>query len=303
MSHLLEFTDVHRTYGRAKALEGVTFSVPAGGITALLGPNGAGKSTAMRAAVNLIKPTRGEIRILDTPSQNIGPEQLRQLGYVAEGMDLPLWMTVDQFLKWCRPFYAAWDMGLEDRLRKQFNLPGDRRLRNLSRGQRMKAALLSHLAYRPKLVLLDEPFSGLDPITRDEFISGLLELAEQEDWALLISSHDIEEVQKLADRVVMLQDGKVKLQEATDELLQRHRQVEVQLTDEAVHAPGLPRTWGAVKQTGRILRFIDGAFSAPQLDSDIRHHLPGAQSHSVEMLPLREVFSHVVKHVQNSTLA
>ena len=107
----------------------------------------------------------------------------------------------------------------------------------------------------------------------------------------------------LADRVVMLQDGKVKLQEATEALLERHRQVEVYLSDDAVHAPGLPRTWSAVQQTGRILRFIDSAFSAAQLASDIQHHLPGAQSHSVEMLPLREVFSHVVKHVQTPASA
>lgn len=295
MNNLIEFKDVRRFYGRSCALSGVTFSIPAGGVTALLGPNGAGKSTALRTAVNLIQPTGGEVTVLGTPSTKIGPEQLRHIGYVADGMELPMWMTVDQFLNWCRPLYPAWDKELEARLRNDFRLPGDRRLRDLSRGQRMKAALLSNLAYRPKLVILDEPFSGLDPIMRDEFISGLLELSEQEDWALVISSHDIEEVQKLADRVVVLQEGTVTLAESMDGLMERHRQVEVYFPDDSKHAPGLPRTWQEVQQAGRILRFVDGAYDEPQLAADILHHLPGAESHTTKSLTLREIFIHLVR--------
>lgn len=296
MKPLLEYNEVRCRFGRTTALDGVSFSVPSGGITALLGANGAGKSTALRLAVNLLKPSGGAVTVLGTPSRKIGPEEFRQIGYVAEGMELPLWMTVDQFLAWCRPLYPTWDRDLEARLRGDFNLPGDRKLKALSRGMRMKAALLSNLAYRPKLVLLDEPFSGLDPIMRDEFIAGLLELAEQEDWAMVISSHDIDEVRKLADRVVILREGRVTLQENVEDLLARHRQVEVFLPDDSAHAPGLPRTWTGVQQSGRILKFVDTEFAEAQLAADIRHHLPGAVSHTSTALPLREVFVQSVTH-------
>ena len=243
MNHLLEFQNVSRSFGNNRVLHEVSFRVPRGSVTALLGPNGAGKSTALRMAVNLLTPTAGEVTVLDTPSRRVGPAQLRRLGYVADGMELPLWMTVDQFLAWCRPLYPQWDRALEARLRKDFDLPGDRKLAHLSRGQRMKAALLSCLAYRPELLLLDEPFSGLDPVVRDEFISGLLEMAGQEGWSLLVSSHDIEEVQRLADRVVVLDNGRVKLEESTEELLARHRLVEVLLEKECAVPPGPAASW------------------------------------------------------------
>jgi len=99
-----------------------------------------------------------------------------QIGYVSENMELPLWMTVKQFLDYCRPLYPNWDSDFEARLAREFDLPPATKLKDLSRGMRVKAALLSSLAYRPKLVILDEPFSGLDPLVRDEFIRGLLEL-------------------------------------------------------------------------------------------------------------------------------
>ena len=103
MENVLEFNNASCRYGTNRVLTGVSFRVPRGSVTALLGPNGAGKSTAMRATVNLHSTSSGEVRVLDTPSRKLGPAQFRRIGYVADGMDLPLWMTVDQFLAWCRP--------------------------------------------------------------------------------------------------------------------------------------------------------------------------------------------------------
>jgi ABC-2 type transport system ATP-binding protein len=148
-------------------------------------------------------------------------------------MELPLWMTVKQFLDYCRPLYPNWDTAFEKQLLTQFDLPLTTKLKDLSRGMRMKAALLSSLAYRPKLVVLDEPFSGLDPLVRDEFIRGLLELTEQEGWTVFVSSHDIEEVQRLADRVAIINRGKLALDETSDSLQSRFRAIEVVLPDDA----------------------------------------------------------------------
>ena len=105
MNSLLEFHQVSRRFGRSNALKDASFRVPAGSITALLGPNGAGKSTALKIALNLVRPSSGEARVLGADSRKIGPAELARIGYVAEGMELPDWMTVDQFLGWCRPLY------------------------------------------------------------------------------------------------------------------------------------------------------------------------------------------------------
>src|SRR5262249_41009916 len=158
--------------------------------------------------------------------KRLGPVQFADLGYVSESMNLPLWMTVTQFLDYCRPLYPRWDKDFEKRLLTQFELPPQAKLRHLSRGMRMKAALLSSLAYRPKLVILDEPFSGLDPLVRDEFIRGLLELTEEEGWTVFISSHDIEEVQRLADRVAIINRGRLELDETSTSLQSRFRAAE-----------------------------------------------------------------------------
>jgi ABC-2 type transport system ATP-binding protein len=294
MPNVLEFKTVSCRYGANRVLNDVSFCVPHGSVTALLGPNGAGKSTAMRAAVNLISPGSGEITVLGTPSRKIGPAQFRRIGYVADGMDLPLWMTVDQFLAWCRPLYPQWDAELERKLRTEFDLPGNRKLSHLSRGQRMKAALLSSLAYRPELVLLDEPFSGLDPVVRDEFIGGLLELAGNEGWSLLISSHDIEEVQKLADRVVILNHGQVKLEENAGDLIARHRLVEVLMPSDAPQ-PAPASGWIGVSSSGRLVRFIEPHYEAAELAAKIARFLPGAVSHTTSAMPLRDVFVALVK--------
>ena len=294
MDNLLEFQNASCSFGPQRVLHDVNFRVPRGSVTALLGPNGAGKSTALRMAVNLLAPTAGEVNVLGTPSRRVGPAELRRIGYVADGMDLPLWMTVDQFLAWCRPLYPRWDRALEDRLRKEFRLPGARKLSQLSRGQRMKAALLSCLAYRPELLLLDEPFSGLDPLVRDEFIGGLLELAGHEGWSLLVSSHDIEEVQKLADRVVLLDHGRIALEESTEELLARHRLVEVLMPSDAP-VPANVSGWVQVSTSGRLVRFVEPHGDGPALAEKIAQYLPGAVSHTTSAMSLREVFVSLVK--------
>jgi ABC-2 type transport system ATP-binding protein len=295
MNSLLEFHEVSRKFGRSKALDGASFRVPAGSITALLGPNGAGKSTALKIALNLLRPSSGSATVLGTDSRKIGPAQLARIGYVADGMELPDWMTVTQFLDWCRPLYPKWDRDFESALCKQFALPADRKLRQLSRGQRMKAALASVLSYRPELLVLDEPFSGLDPLVRDEFIAGLLELAGEEGFSVVISSHDIEEVERLADHVVMMNHGKVLLDESTESLLARHRRVEVVLPESFGELPVLPPTWIAAQSSGRILRFADTEHEAASFEAAVAKAFPGCPAPDVQRYSLRELFVTLVR--------
>lgn len=289
---MIEIANLSKRFRRTEAVAGLSLSVPEGQVTAFLGPNGAGKSTTIKCLLNLHRPDSGSATILGTDSRKLGPAQFTQIGYVSENMELPLWMTVRQFLDYCRPLYPQWDRDFEGKLMRQFDLPPETKLRDLSRGMRMKAALLSSLAYRPKLVVLDEPFSGLDPLVRDEFIRGLLELTEQEGWTVFVSSHDIEEVQRLADRIAIINRGKLALDETSDSLQSRFRAVEIVLPDGATAPASLPSDWMHIEQAGRTLRFIASQHEEDEsLAAVIRAALPeSATSHQARAMSLREIF-------------
>ena len=210
--------------GRTEAVRGLSLAVPAGTFFALLGPNGAGKTTALKILLNLQRPDAGRAQVLGCDSTRLTAAHFQRIGYVSEGQDLPDWMTVAQLLAYCAPLYPTWDPALAARLLTLFDLPADRPIKKFSRGMRMKAALLSNLAFRPELMVLDEPFSGLDPLVRDEFISGLLELpADDRPRTFVVSSHDIDEVEKLCDDVGFMAAGRLLVHEPADALRARFR--------------------------------------------------------------------------------
>jgi len=218
MTNIIQFENMHKCFGKTAAVDGLDLEVPEGRILAFLGPNGAGKTTTIKTMLNLYQPDEGRVSVLGVDSRKLKPQQFRSIGYVSENQQLPEWMTVGGFLRYCKPMYPTWDDEFCSRLLKQFELPLDKKLKSLSRGMKMKAALLSSLVYRPKLVVLDEPFTGLDPLVRDEFIRGMLELTEQEGWTVFLSSHDIDEVERLCDSIAVIDEGRLRLSESVDEL-------------------------------------------------------------------------------------
>ena len=288
---MIEISHLSKRFRKTDAVSDLSLTVPEGQITAFLGPNGAGKSTTIKCLLNLHRPDAGEITVLGTDSRKPGPAQFTQIGYVSENMELPLWMTVKQFLDYCRPLYPQWDKDFEAKLMRQFELPTATKLKDLSRGMRMKAALLSSLAYRPKLVVLDEPFSGLDPLVRDEFIRGLLELTEQEGWTVFVSSHDIEEVQRLADRIAIINRGSLALDETSDSLQSRFRAVEVVLPDDTKAPTNLPTDWLHAETTGRTLRFIHSRHSSDEaLAATVQSTFTASPKPEIRPMSLREIF-------------
>lgn len=286
--NIIETQILSHRYWRTEALRDLTLAVPAGSVFALLGANGAGKTTAIKVLMNLLRPTAGIARVLGVDSLKLGERERAQIGYVSENQQLPLWMTVRQLLDYCRPFYPTWDRDLESRLLAQFELPADRKLKQLSRGMLMKAALLSSLAYRPKLLVLDEPFSGLDPLVREEFVHGLLETARLGDWTVFVSSHDIEEVERLADHIALLESGTLRFTETTETLLARFRRIEVE-TDGTVSGDQLPANWLSWRsETGRA-SFVESAYQREATERACRERFPSAtvQAHP---MTLREIF-------------
>lgn len=288
---MIAISDLKKSFGKTDAVDGLSLDVPEGQVTAFLGPNGAGKSTTIKCLLNLHRPDSGRIEILGSDSRELGPKEFSQIGYVSENMELPLWMTVKQFLDYCRPLYPDWDPTFEKQLLKQFDLPLSSKLKNLSRGMCMKAALLSSLAYRPRVVILDEPFSGLDPLVRDEFIRGLLELTEEEGWTVFISSHDIEEVQRLADNITIINRGQLALDESRESLQSRFRNVEAILGEGEKPPAKLPPDWLHAEMAGRTLRFTSSRFeNEDKLIAGIREEIPSASAPQIHPMSLREIF-------------
>jgi ABC-2 type transport system ATP-binding protein len=284
----IETVDLTRRFGRLDAVDGLTLHIPTGSVFALVGPNGAGKTTTIKLLMNLLRPTRGSARLLGVESSRLDTTTLRRIGYVSENQRLPEHLTAAGLLAYCRPFYPTWDDGLARTLQATLNLPMSARIKGLSRGTRMKVALLSALAYSPELLILDEPFSGLDPLVRDELVHALLELANESPWTVLISSHDIEEVERLADWVGFIDAGHLIFAEQVALLLQRFRSVEVIGTEQAppfVPEPG----WLAQESAARTLRFVDTAHNPADSQARMAGAYPGAEIRT-SPLSLREIF-------------
>src|SRR5258708_32658935 len=188
--------------------------------------------------------------------------QFTAIGYVSENQQLPEWMRLDTFFDFLRPFYPSWDRDLERDRMRQFDLPLDRKLGKLSRGMRMKAALASALAFHPKLIVLDEPFTGLDPLVRDELIQGLLERAEES--TIFISSHDLGEIESFASHVGYLEQGQLRFSEELTVLAGRFREVELTFDNPPPLPEKWPDTWMQPGSTGPVVRFIESSFSEDQ---------------------------------------
>jgi ABC-2 type transport system ATP-binding protein len=218
---IVQANDLWKSYGHFGAVQGVSFAVPEGSIFALVGASGAGKTTLIKLLMNILTPTRGSASLLGVDSRAIGPQVLQHIGYVSENQELPGRLRVSDYFEYLRPFYPGWDRQLENSLRRQLRLPGERRIRHLSHGMRLKMALACALAFRPRLLVLDEPFSGLDALVRDEVTEGFLQQAG--GLTVLISSHELAEVERIATHVAFVNAGKIMFQGTLSDLREHGR--------------------------------------------------------------------------------
>jgi ABC-2 type transport system ATP-binding protein len=302
MNNAIETRELTKRFGKNAAVQSLNLTVPEGSIFAFLGPNGAGKTTTIKTLMNIIKPTQGTSRILGVDSEKLGPKEFAQIGYVSENQEMPEWMTVKQFLNYCRQMYSTWDDKFCKDLIEQFNLPLKQKLKSVSRGMKMKAALVSSLAYRPKLLIFDEPFSGLDPLVRDEFISGVLNITEDKNWTIFISSHDIDEVERLADWVGIIDRGQLKVVEQAEVLQNRFRQIELTLTEPIDVKYIFPENWYLPQQQGRSIHFIESRYDPQKSDAYIRNIFPNCSNIEVSGISLREIFVTFAKKFRISEL-
>jgi ABC-2 type transport system ATP-binding protein len=293
MEHAVVTAGLTCRYGATEAVTDLSMRVETGTIFALLGPNGAGKTSTLRMLMNIIRPAAGTATVLGLASTRLGPRELGSIGYVSENQRIPRWMTVDQLLAFCRPLYPRWDTALCDRLIDEFELPRSVRIGRMSRGMRVKAALVSSLAFRPKLLVLDEPFTGLDPVVRDDLVRGVLELAGEEEWTVVISSHDLDEVERLVDTVAFLDAGRLVSSERFADLHGRFRRIDV-TTDAWPAAEHGSEKWLSVEKSGRVVHLIDGGYVAGETERRIADRAPGAVV-DVQPMTLREIFIALVR--------
>jgi ABC-2 type transport system ATP-binding protein len=217
--NVLEFEDLRRAYRKgADVLNGVTFSAGPGQVVGLLGRNGAGKTTLIRIAMGMIEAQGGRVRVLGLDPRQQPVEVKRRAGYVAEEQILPPYLSVGEVVDLHRRLFPTWDDAMARGLMERFELTRDARIRTLSKGQARRVALLCAMAHRPEVLLLDEPASGLDPAARREFLETSIQLLNDSGCTILFSSHYMTDVERMADRIVMLHDGRVLIDRDLDEL-------------------------------------------------------------------------------------
>ena len=297
---IVEVHDLWKRYGRFDALQGLEFGISEGSAFALVGPNGAGKTTTIKILVNLLEPSRGSATILGVDSRSISPRELADIGYVSENQELPGGMTVGGYLDYLRPFYRRWDHALEMSLRRDMQLPPTRKIRDLSHGMRIKMALVCALPFHPRLLILDEPFAGLDPLVRDELIAGLLQQAGE--LTILISSHELSEIEGLATDIGFLHAGRMMFQEPMSRLTERCREVYVTLDSTALVPDPLPGHWLQARAAGNVLMFVETQFSDETLGELVRMLCEGVRHIDAKPMTLRSIFTTLAPAARDGVL-
>jgi len=278
-----------KRYGSKVALGGVDLTVPTGSFYAVLGPNGAGKTTLLRCLMGMIWPDGGTGTVLGTPmGPGYPPLSLKtRLGYVAQGPALFERMTARELFAMCRGLHPRWDQKLVQRYLDMFGLPANQMVRQMSTGMRSQLALTLVMGGNPELLILDEPTLGLDPVNRHQYMQVLLADSMEAGRTVILSSHDLHQIERLADQVTILRAGQVALTGTVDDLKTVEKRVRVAgLVPEAalLAVPGVRR---ALKEPAGWLLYArgDGAI----LEQALRQ-LPGVTGIQVFGQSLEEIF-------------
>jgi ABC-2 type transport system ATP-binding protein len=255
-NHAIEVSDLIRRFGKTEALNGLSFEVPEGSVTGLLGPNGAGKSTTIHILIGILRRHSGRVSVLGfDPAKNDVEIRIRT-GFVPEDPHHEPKFTVRQNLDFLKAFRPGWDDNLEKSLLERFELDPCKPAPSLSRGQRAKLALIGALAFHPELLILDDPTSGLDPLARREFIEGIVSVLGEEGRTVFFSTHHIDDIERVADRIVMIHDGRDMYCDTLEAIHAKWRLVRISF--QSWEAPGdlkLPgiRSWAPDGRAGRAV--------------------------------------------------
>lgn len=293
MTAVIETTELTKSYGDHEAVRGLNLSVQAGSVCAFLGQNGAGKSSTIKMLLGMIHPTSGRGSVLghciDKERESLLIRQ--KVAFVAEDKRLYDYMSVSQIIQFTKSFFPKWNHALEVRLLEQFELPPERKIRQLSKGMRTKLALLLGFARGCELLILDEPTEGLDPVAIEDVLQIVVSLAAQ-GTTIFFSSHQIAEVEQVADHVVMIDRGLLVLDAPMDHVKEQYRHIQAifpePVEERDFRLPGIEK----VRVEGRTVSFV----ASRNVDS-IVEHIRMLHADNIDVLPisLKEIFLEKVK--------
>lgn len=251
----VEVRNVTRRFGPKAALDDVSLTVPRGTVLGLVGENGAGKTTLIRHVMGLLRAEQGSVRVFGLDPVTEPAKVLSRVGYLSEEPDLPGWMRVHQLIRYMAAFYPTWDAQYATELQHGFALDPSAKIKHLSKGQRARAGLLCALAYRPDLLVLDEPSSGLDPVVRRDILAAIIRTIADQGRTVLFSSHLLSEVERVSDRIAMIKNGRIVFCDTTQGVRDAHARITIRfdtpqdgppLMEGALTWEGRGREWTAV---------------------------------------------------------
>jgi ABC-2 type transport system ATP-binding protein len=293
---VIETTQLRKSFKARPALNGLDLKVPAGSIFGFLGRNGAGKTTTIKLLMGMLTADAGEAQVfgLAVSDARAAMEARKRIGFVTEDKELYPYMTVDQIIRFTRPFFPKWRDDLEQRYRKMFDLEGRAKIPDLSKGMRSKLMLLLAIARGAELLILDEPTDGLDPAAVDDVLRELVTLSAAEGMTIFFSSHQLAEVDQIADYVAIIDHGKAVVGDSLDDLKARYRRLHIVFENE----PRGPVSWPAgvehIRQEGRTVSIL-----ASRNVEQIRNQAQAIPGTVVEQFPvtLKEIF---LEHVRSN---
>ena len=290
---VIETAGLWKRYEGVEALRGLDLQVPSGSIFGFLGRNGSGKTTTIKVLLGMARPSRGEARVFGcSPSGQDGVEIRRRTAFVSDEKDLYDYMAVGEIVAFTRSFYPRWRADLEQQYLRKFELPLDRNIKGLSRGMRTKLAMLLALCRGADLLMLDEPTSGLDPAMAEEVLQALVGHVAAQESTVFFSSHQLAEVEQIADHVAIIDRGQTVVSDALDDLRARYRRIQLVFEGDApeirVHAPGTHR----VRRQGRVITVLSSS-SGDAVIQELRGYRPS--SFDVSPVSLKDIFLESVR--------
>ena len=265
---LISVSRLSRTFRGVIALDNISLQLNSGQILGLAGENGAGKTTLIRHLLGLLRPERGSVRILDHDPAESPEYVFARTGYLSEDRDLPDWMTIGQLLNYRAAFHSNWDYALQHELCDAFELPLQSRIRHLSRGQLARTCLVLAVSFRPDLLILDEPSSGLDPLVRGDILATILRTTAAEGRSVLFSTHLLEEIDQVCDSIVMLHHGRVVLHSTPTEIQHNYTRLTLLAASAAALAALTPATISRTTEHGCTTLIC--ALTCDQVQSEVR---------------------------------
>lgn len=294
----IETIDLTKRFGWTLAVKNLSLQVPQGSTFGLIGPNGAGKSTTIKMLMGVLRPTDGTAKLVGHDTLDEWLPVRQNVGYVPEVHQMDQWMRVGQVVGFCRSLYDSWNDKVCQDMLNLFHLDTNKKVRHLSKGMKVKLSLTLAVSHDPQVLILDEPMAGLDPLAREEFLDGVLRTICERGQTVLFSTHSLDDVQRLADTVGILYDGRLLVHRRIDDLLASTRRLRATLQQESITPEAPDKTiWQQVHGREWLLTVAD---YSPEIVDRVRSQ-DGVAQVEVQAIGLEDLFKDFVKSQRASS--